>query len=73
MKSIIYQLQNENFPRVRIGIGQPEEERDLADFVLSKFNKEERSIIDETIEQAAISVEEIIVNGLDKAMNEYNS
>lgn len=72
MKSIVYQLQNDNFPRVRIGVGKPEPGRDLADFVLSGFTNEERRIIDETIERAAMSVEEIIINGIDKAMNEYN-
>jgi len=72
MKSIIYLLQNDNFPRVKIGIGKPSEEQDLADFVLSGFNKEKRTIIDETIEKAAMAVEKIITDGINAAMNEYN-
>lgn len=72
MKSIIYHLQSEHFPRIRIGIGKPEEGMDLADFVLSRFTKDEREIIDSTIERAALAVETIISQGLNKAMNEYN-
>lgn len=72
MKSIIYLLQNDNFPRVKIGVGKANEGQDLADFVLSGFNKEERVIIDETIERAAKAVEKIITDGINAAMNEYN-
>lgn len=72
MKSIIYQLQSDDFPRVRIGVGKPIEGQDLADYVLSGFNKEERVIIDEAIERAAKAVEKIITEGINSAMNEYN-
>ncbi|WP_427339315.1 aminoacyl-tRNA hydrolase [Caloranaerobacter sp. DY30410] len=72
MKSIIYHLRSENFPRIRIGVGKPKEGMDLADFVLSKFTKDEREVIDSTVERAALAVETIIFQGLNKAMNEYN-
>ena len=72
LKSIIYHLQSENFPRVKIGIGKKKENQDLADFVLSRFNKEEREKIDEAIEKAALAVETIIADGIDKAMNKFN-
>ncbi|NLY67045.1 MAG: aminoacyl-tRNA hydrolase [Tissierellia bacterium] len=72
LKSIIYHLQSENFPRVKIGIGKKRENQDLADFVLSRFDKEEREKIDEAIEKAALAVETIIADGIDKAMNEFN-
>lgn len=72
MKSIIYLLQKDNFPRVKIGVGKPEENQDLADFVLSSFSKEDRMIIDNTIEQAAKAVEKIITSGINSAMNEFN-
>ena len=42
MKSIIYHLQRDDFPRIKIGIGKRKEEQDLADFVLSRFSKDER-------------------------------
>lgn len=73
MKSIIYHLQSDNFPRVKIGIGQKQEGQDLADFVLSRFNREERDKIDLAIEKAALAVETIITDGVQKAMNQFNS
>lgn len=72
MKSIIYLLQSNNFPRVKIGIGKPNEHQDLADFVLSGFSKDDRIIIDNAIEQAAKAVEKIITDGINTAMNEFN-
>lgn len=73
MKSIIYLLQSDSFPRVKIGIGKPNEHQDLADFVLSGFSKDDRICIDSTIEQAAEAVERIIANGINIAMNEFNA
>lgn len=71
MKSIIYHLQSDEFPRVRIGIGRPIHE-DLKDFVLKRFSKEDRMTIDEVIEGAAKAIEEVIAGNIDKAMNDYN-
>ncbi len=72
MKSMIYHLQDDEFPRVRIGVGSPETHQDLANFVLSGFSKDEREIIDITIKKASQAVESIITKGINKAMNEYN-
>lgn len=73
LKSIIYHLQSENFPRIKIGIGKKREGQDLANFVLSKFGKAEREDVDIAIENAALAVETILTNGVKKAMNEFNS
>ena len=73
MKSIIFQLQAENFPRIRIGIGRPPEKWDLADYVLSKFPKEEWEIIFNSIEKAAEAAIMITKSGPEKAMNCYNT
>lgn len=73
MKSIIYHLQSDKFPRVKVGIGQKKEGQDLADFVLSRFNKDEREKIDLAIEEAALAVEAIIKDGIQSAMNQFNS
>ncbi|HSH36050.1 aminoacyl-tRNA hydrolase [Schnuerera sp.] len=72
LKSIIYHLQSENFPRLKIGVGTKKEGQDLADFVLSKFAKDERMVIDTAIEDAALAIENIIVYDINKAMNEFN-
>ncbi len=72
MKSIIYQLQEQNFPRIRIGIGRPPEKWDLADYVLSKFPKEDWEIIFNSIEKAAEAAIMVTKSGPEKAMNYYN-
>jgi peptidyl-tRNA hydrolase, PTH1 family len=72
MKSVIYQVQSDDFPRVRIGIGRPPEGWDLADYVLSKFNSEDRKIINESVKGAAEAVAAIIKTGVETAMNKYN-
>lgn len=73
LKSIIYQLKSDSFPRVKIGVGAPKhEEYDLADFVLGRFTKEEIPVMEEAILKASKAVEEIIRNGPQSAMNKYN-
>lgn len=72
MKSIIYLLEREDFPRVRIGIGKPPEYMDLADYVTGNFLKEEIPLMEDAVIKAGASVEEIIKNGIDIAMNKYN-
>lgn len=73
MRSIIYQIQKDNFPRVKVGIGKAREGQDLANFVLSRFSKEERKLVDSAIERAALAVETIIQHDINKAMNEFNT
>lgn len=73
LKSIIYQLKSESFPRVKMGVGAPKhKDYDLADFVLGRFTKEEIPVMEEAIEKASKAVEEIIRNGAQSAMNKYN-
>lgn len=73
MKSIIYQLQCENFPRIRFGIRDENITREmLANYVLSKFSKEELKKIEDIKCVASDAAICIINNGIDKAMNEYN-
>lgn len=72
LKSIIYNLNRDDFPRVKIGIGEKKQGQDLANFVLSKFSKDERGIMDEAITEAALAIETMITYNIDKAMNEFN-
>lgn len=71
MKSIIYQLQDDKFPRLRIGIGR-NPDMDLADYVLQRFSKDQREKIDNIIKSASEAVEEIIFKSLDSAMQKFN-
>lgn len=73
MKNIITCLSgNEEFVRIRVGIGQRPPQMDMIDFVLGRFPAEERKVIDATLERAADCAEAIVTSGIDKAMNLYN-
>ncbi|QOX65587.1 aminoacyl-tRNA hydrolase [Anoxybacterium hadale] len=71
MRSIIYDLQEDGFPRVRIGIGA-DKKIPLAGYVLGGFGKEEAKLMEDTVARAASSVECILEKGIDIAMGEYN-
>jgi len=73
MRSVIYQIQSDDFPRIRIGVDKPPQGWELADFVLSKFSPDERKIVDKAIENAADAVEVILKSGIDNAMNRFNN
>lgn len=72
MRSIIYLLQSESFPRVRIGIGRPPEDWELADYVLSRFKDEEVEAVKEASHRALKGVECILSSGVEQAMSKYN-
>ena len=73
LKSIIYRLNSDAFPRVKMGVGAPKhEDYDLADFVLGRFTKDEIPIMEEAIMKAETAVKEIIENGIQSAMNHCN-
>lgn len=73
LKSIIYQLASDQFPRIRVGVNSPlREKADLADFVLARFSKEEIPVLEDAIVRAAKAVDEIIRKSVDSAMNKYN-
>ncbi|MGI6113710.1 MAG: aminoacyl-tRNA hydrolase [Mahellales bacterium] len=72
MRSVIYQIASEDFPRIRIGIGKPEYDIDLAQYVTSDFDKEDVPLIKKSIERAACAAECIICEGVVSAMNKYN-
>jgi len=72
MRSIIYQLQTEDFPRVRLGIGWPANGQDLANYVLAPFEEEEIPVFFAACERAVKGVEIIITKGIQEAMNKCN-
>jgi PTH1 family peptidyl-tRNA hydrolase len=73
MKSIISHIGTDEFTRIKLGIGKNPEYYDLADYVLSKFSKEEREEIDKMIVRAAQATKMILTDGVDAAMNIFNS
>lgn len=72
MKSVVYQLKSDQFPRVRIGIGQ-NGDKDIIDFVIGGFRKEEVPILEDTVDKAVMAIESMIGETVDIAMNKYNS
>ncbi len=74
MESIIYQLGNTHFPRIRFGIAvEGERLRPSEDYVLKPFKKKQGVIADEVVVDAADASESILRNGLNKTMNTFNS
>ncbi len=74
IRSIVDYLQSENFPRVKIGVGErPNPNYDLADWVLSVFTEEEMKGIREVSSHCREIVELILQDKIDQAMNRYNS
>lgn len=72
LKHIIERLGTEEFTRVRVGVGAKPPEWDLADWVLSRFSREDRAAVDDAEERAAKACALIVTEGPDKAMNLYN-
>lgn len=73
LKSIIQQLGTDQFPRLRVGVGEkPHPDYDLADWVLGHFTGQDKKDMDASVSRAADAVECLLSQGLDRAMNRYN-
>ena len=73
IKNIIAHLGTQEFPRIKVGIGEKPEGWDLADYVLSKYSKEEQKALDEASEGVIGAVKLIVMDDIDGAMNQYNA
>ncbi len=73
MKSIIYCLDSDDFPRIRIGTGPRVPDMDLVRYVLSPFPPEQVPIIEKAAERAAEAAILIVTEGLERAMTKINS
>ena len=73
LKNIIAHLGTDQFPRIRLGVGQkPHPDYDMADWVLGKFQGEDKKAVEASVKRAADAAECLIREGVDKAMNQYN-
>lgn len=70
IKNIIAHLSNDLFPRIKVGVGQPRE--DLVNHVLTRFSKEEHSIVEKSFQAATEAAEAVIKSGIEEAMNKFN-
>jgi PTH1 family peptidyl-tRNA hydrolase len=71
VRSIIDRMGGNNFLRLKIGIGRPPPGMDPADYVLDVFGKNEQSELDQILSQAAETVKVMLLEGLEKAMNQF--
>ena len=72
LKDIIAKCGGDGFPRVKIGVGVPPKDFDVADWVLSSFKNQDAEDIVKATKRAADAVECIISDGIDKAMSKFN-
>jgi PTH1 family peptidyl-tRNA hydrolase len=71
LKSVIAHLGDE-FARLRLGVGRGDDRRNLADHVLTRFDKDETAEVDRMIARAADAAETFITSGIAAVMNQFN-
>lgn len=73
LKNIISHLGTDQFPRVKVGVGQmPHPDSDMADWVLGSFTGQDRKVMEDAVSRAADAVTVLLQHGVDQAMNSYN-
>ena len=72
VKSIIDLLGSDEFSRLRIGIGRPQDNSNAADYVLSRFNKREKNELPEIIKRGAECCQVWVSEGIEESMNIFN-
>lgn len=73
IRDIIYHMGDDNFPRIKIGIGtKPHKDMQLADWVLSKLTPDNLKALAPVLENTLTALELIISGDIDSAMNKFN-
>lgn len=73
LKNIIQHLGTDRFPRIKVGVGSPQQAGyDVVDWVIGKPMGEDQKVLLEALERAADAVSVVISQGPDKAMNRFN-
>ena len=73
LKSIIYHLENDNFPRLRVGIGSPTSNQPLSDYVLSNFTQDDIDILEPKYEFIIKLIEYFISSGSTGMLDYYST
>jgi len=71
VRSITESLNQNNFLRLKVGIGRPPEGMDPSEYVLSPFDEIEQSKLEEVISRGVESIEVLLREGLERAMNQF--
>ena len=72
IKNIIAQLGTDAFPRIKVGVGAPQQEDGLVDWVIGSFTAAERKVVDAAIDKALDAAECVIEKGVSEAQNRFN-
>ncbi len=72
IKNIIAHLGTDAFPRIKVGVGAPQQEDGLVDWVIGSFTASERKVVDEAIERALDAAACVIEKGVSEAQNRFN-
>ena len=72
IKSLIQHLGTQQFNRIRVGVNRPPAGMKVADYVLSKFSKEEQPIVDEAVEKSVKALQDALSQPFIEVMNKYN-
>jgi PTH1 family peptidyl-tRNA hydrolase len=73
IRSLMDTLGSPAFPRVKLGIrGVGRDERDLAEYVLTDFDRDEREVVERMVGLGADAVEWVLREGVESAMQEFN-
>lgn len=73
LKNIIQHLGTDRFPRIKVGVGSPQQaEHDIADWVTGKPMGEDQKVIIEALDKAVAAIPVLIEQGVDRAMNRFN-
>jgi PTH1 family peptidyl-tRNA hydrolase len=73
VESIIYQMESEDFCRLRMGISVGEVVEPAEQYVLSPFHKDYKKMLEEMIEKACDGIEFFLSHGVHKTMNKFNN
>ncbi len=72
LKSVVAQLGTTDFARLRVGVGRGDRRKDLADYVLAKFEAAEQAALNDIVTRAADAAEMFAAEDIETVMNRYN-
>ena len=72
IKNIIAHLGTDAFPRIKVGVGAPQQEDGLVDWVIGSFTASERKVVDAAIDKALDAAACVIEKGVSEAQNRFN-
>ena len=73
VESIIYQLESEDFPRLRLGIASDVPMRPSEKYVLESFRPDDEPVVEEVVVRSLEGIEDCLANGIDSAMTRFNA